>query len=83
MSTVGPQKLKLKWDKKRKERLCKNCHYAHSKTDKHCVNCCKIFDKVEVEELLSDHSGRNQLENELIPCKRCKMPTNIGAAAEN
>lgn len=52
-ATEATRWLKLKWDKKRKERLCKKCHDAHLKTGKHCAYCCKIFDKFELEELMT------------------------------
>lgn len=72
--------LKLPWNKKAGERLCKKCSYSHKKSGKHCVSCCKVFGASEVEKLLVEYSGNSEFDGGYIPCARCKKPTNIDIA---
>lgn len=74
--------LKLPWDKKSTLRICRSCSHKFNMTNQRCLNseCCKLFGKNELKELVANSLSEIDDQNECLPCPRCQMPTTIKRA---
>lgn len=76
-STATHRWLRLPWDKKSCQRICRACYNKYKKTGKYCVHCCKTFGRVEVRLLLNSFTPEDGREADFVPCDSCSYSTNI------